>query len=51
MVNELLAAKQVAAQLGQGDINTEQFRDRMSYSFSSMLTQILNINPETISKA
>ena len=49
-VDELLAAKQVAAQLGQGDITPEQFRSKMSYAFSSMLAEILEIKPEDTSE-
>ena len=45
-VDELLSAKQVAAQLGQGDIPVEQFREKMSYSFSTMLAEILNLKKE-----
>ncbi len=47
-VDELLTAKQIAAQLGQGDINPEQFREKMSYDFSTMLANVLNLNPENL---
>jgi SNF2 family DNA or RNA helicase len=42
-VNELLSAKHVAAQLGQGDIDTSKFNKQMSYEFSAMLADVLNL--------
>lgn len=42
-VNELLSAKHIAAKLGQGDINKSQFKTEMSYAFSAMLADVLNI--------
>lgn len=45
-VNELLSAKHVAAKLGQGDIDESQFSAEMSYAFSAMLADVLNL-PET----
>jgi SNF2 family DNA or RNA helicase len=42
-VDELLSAKHVAAKLGQGDIDTKQFGKEMSYAFSAMLADILNV--------
>jgi SNF2 family DNA or RNA helicase len=43
-VDELLAAKQLAAKLGQGDIDQAQFSTEMSYAFSAMLADVLNIH-------
>jgi SNF2 family DNA or RNA helicase len=42
-VNELLSAKHIAAQLGQGDIDRASYDKQMSYEFSSMLAAILNL--------
>jgi SNF2 family DNA or RNA helicase len=44
-VNELLSAKHVAAKLGQGDIGKRQFNAEMSYAFSSMLADVLSLQP------
>jgi SNF2 family DNA or RNA helicase len=44
-IAELLSAKHIAAQLGQGDISRKEFEERMSYDFSRTLAKILN--PET----
>jgi len=43
-VDELLTAKHIAAQYGQGDISEDQFSERMSYDFTSMLRTVLNIH-------
>lgn len=45
-VNELLSAKHMAAQLGQGDITRENFSENMSYAFSAMLANVLNVRTE-----
>jgi SNF2 family DNA or RNA helicase len=45
-VSELLSAKHVAAKLGQGDITQNQFRLEMSYAFSAMLADVLNIRAQ-----
>jgi SNF2 family DNA or RNA helicase len=42
-VNELLSAKHIAAKLGQGDIGEPQFTTEMSYAFSAMLADVLNL--------
>jgi SNF2 family DNA or RNA helicase len=42
-VDVLLAAKQLAAQLGQGDITREQYEAQVSYSFGEMVSEILRI--------
>lgn len=42
-VDELLSAKHVAAQLGQGDITKGEFTSQMSYAFSTMLADILHL--------
>lgn len=44
-VNELLSAKHLAAKLGQGDIKKHQFTAEMSYAFSAMLADVLNLQP------
>jgi SNF2 family DNA or RNA helicase len=43
-VNELLSAKHVAAQFGQGDIDGKQFKRKMSYAFTAMLADVLNLD-------
>ena len=42
-VNELLSAKHIAAKLGQGDIGLSQFNNEMSYAFSEMIADVLNL--------
>ena len=42
-VNELISAKHVSAKLGQGDIDESQFGEEMSYAFSAMLANVLNV--------
>jgi SNF2 family DNA or RNA helicase len=42
-VNELLSAKHMAAKLGQGDIDKASFDKEMSYEFSAILSEILNL--------
>ena len=42
-VNELLSAKHMAAKLGQGDIDQRRFGTEMSYAFSAMLADVLNL--------
>ncbi len=42
-VDELLSAKHVAAQFGQGDISKKQFKSEMSYAFSAMLADVLSL--------
>ena len=42
-VDELISAKHVAAKLGQGDIQRTQFNAEMSYAFSAMLADVLNL--------
>jgi SNF2 family DNA or RNA helicase len=42
-VDELLSAKHVAAKLGQGDIDEAKFGTEMSYAFSAMLADVLNV--------
>jgi len=44
-VGDLLAAKHIAAQLGQGDIDRSDFKQRMSYEFSTRLAEILTPQP------
>ena len=41
-VNELLIAKQAAAQLSQGDTSVEEFRGRMAYDFGDVLHRVLD---------
>lgn len=45
-VDALLRAKQNAANLTQGDIGKESYRDIADYSFSSLVKNILNIEDE-----
>jgi SNF2 family DNA or RNA helicase len=40
-VDELLTAKHLAAQLGQGDIDPERYRERATYHFAEVLESIL----------
>lgn len=47
-VDELLSAKQTAARFGQGDITKEQFESQMSYTFSAMLADVLNLQSTPI---
>jgi SNF2 family DNA or RNA helicase len=42
-VDVLLAAKHLAAKLGQGDISKAQYESEVSYSFGEMVSQILGI--------
>ena len=42
-VDELISAKHVAAKLGQGDIDETTFASEMSYAFSAMLADVLNV--------
>jgi len=41
-VDVLLAAKQLAAQLGQGDITSEQYKAKATYAFGEMVKDILS---------
>ncbi len=43
-VEVLLAAKHLAAKLGQGDITKSQYESEISYSFGEMVSQILKID-------
>jgi len=43
-VDMLLAAKHLAAQLAQGDINAEDYRQRASYDFGLVIREILGEN-------
>lgn len=45
-VDALLTAKHVAAKLGQGDIDKNHFNAEMSYAFSAMLADVLNIKSD-----
>jgi SNF2 family DNA or RNA helicase len=40
-VDELLGAKHLAARLGQGDINIDEYRTHATYSFANILSKIL----------
>jgi SNF2 family DNA or RNA helicase len=40
-VDELLTAKHLAAQLGQGDIDPERYREKATYQFAEILQSIL----------
>ena len=42
-VDVLLAAKQLAAQLGQGDIGEEEYAARVTYSYGAMLKAVLGL--------
>jgi SNF2 family DNA or RNA helicase len=43
-VDTLLDAKHLAAQLAQGDISREYFKSRMSYDFTSVVREILQLD-------
>lgn len=43
-VDTLLAAKQLAAQLAQGDITHEHYAAQASYAFGQMIRDVLNLN-------
>lgn len=43
-IDKLLKAKQTAAFLAQGDIDLEQYHDKIDYSYGDMVREILNIN-------
>lgn len=45
-VDVLLYAKQLAAQLAQGDIELKKFKQEMSYDFNTMIKEILNIEQD-----
>lgn len=40
-IDQLLAAKHIAAQLAQGDIDINTFREKMSYAYGELLREIL----------
>jgi hypothetical protein len=40
-VDSLLAAKHLAAQLGQGDIDRKEYSERANYDFGTMVREIL----------
>lgn len=42
-VDELLAAKNLAAKLGQGDITKDQYQAEASYAFAQMLREVLGL--------
>lgn len=42
-VDELLAAKNLAAKLGQGDITKDQYQAEASYAFGQMLREVLGL--------
>jgi len=41
-IDKLLKAKQESAWLGQGDINVNQFRKTIDYSYGDIIKEILN---------
>ena len=43
-VDALLAAKHLAAQLGQGDINRAEYDDRADYAFGEMVRDVLRLD-------
>ena len=43
-VDVLIRSKQIAAQLAQGDISSEQFENMMTYEFGTMIKSILGIS-------
>lgn len=45
-IDLLLQAKQLAAQLTQGDISLEYYRGQISYEFGDMLRRVLNLDDE-----
>ena len=42
-VEALLAAKHLAAQLGQGDITRSEYEDRADYAFGEMVREVLRL--------
>ena len=46
-VDVLLAAKQLAAKLSQGDITQKQYEAEASYAFGEMIRDVLGINGAT----
>jgi SNF2 family DNA or RNA helicase len=42
-VDALLAAKHIAAQLGQGDITREEYKEKASYSFGEIFRDVLQL--------
>jgi SNF2 family DNA or RNA helicase len=44
-VDLLLAAKRLAAQLGQGDITREEYDAKVSYAFGEMVRDVLGLKP------
>jgi SNF2 family DNA or RNA helicase len=47
-VDALLAAKHLAAQLGQGDLSKAEYRDRASYDFGEMVREILGLDESEV---
>ena len=45
-VGELLSAKEFAAQLAQGDISIDEYREKATYAFNRVLVEILNPDRE-----
>ena len=45
-VDALLAAKHLAAQLGQGDVSKTEYKNRASYEFGEMVKEVLGLNGE-----
>ena len=45
-VDALLAAKHLAAQLGQGDVSKAEYKNRASYEFGEMVKEVLGLNGE-----
>jgi hypothetical protein len=43
-IDVLLQAKQLAAQLAQGDISLEYYKSQIKYDFGDILKNILGIN-------
>ncbi len=46
-VDVLLAAKHLAARLGQGDITKREYEERVSYAFGDMVKDVLGLNGES----
>ncbi|EPE94368.1 DEAD/DEAH box helicase [Rhizobium grahamii] len=45
-VDALLSAKHLAAQLGQGDIDREEYDKRADYAFADMIREVLRLNTQ-----
>jgi hypothetical protein len=45
-VNVLLAAKHLAARLGQGDINLDEYTRQANYAYGEMIRDVLGLDQQ-----